>query len=197
MIDGEAGERFEPIDDLRPNLAILIGGSAAIGIVSLVSLSGPVAAASIVLGVLMVAGADIDARTYLLPNVITGAAAICGVFAALLLDGPSPWLAIGDAVLRAVSVAGLLALLRWSYGCIRHREGLGLGDVKLAAAIGAWLPLEVVPLCFFLATSGALVAILWARLRGDRIDGTMKIPFGAFLCPALWLTFFANNLPAR
>jgi leader peptidase (prepilin peptidase) / N-methyltransferase len=197
MIDGEAGERFEPIDDLRPNLAILIGGSAAIGIVSLVSLPGPVAAASIVLGVLMVAGADIDARTYLLPNVITGAAAICGVFAALLLDGPSPWLAIGDAVLRAVSVAGLLALLRWSYGCIRHREGLGLGDVKLAAAIGAWLPLEVVPLCFCLATSGALVAILWARLRGDRIDGTMRIPFGAFLCPALWLTFFANNLPAR
>jgi leader peptidase (prepilin peptidase)/N-methyltransferase len=197
MIDGEAGERFETIDDLRPNLAILIGGSAAIGIVSLVSLPGPVAAASIVLGVLMVAGADIDARTYLLPNVITGGAAICGVFAALLLDAPSPWLAIGDAVLRAVSVAGLLALLRWSYGCIRHREGLGLGDVKLAAAIGAWLPLEVVPLCFCLATSGALVAILWARLRGDRIDGTMKIPFGAFLCPALWLTFFANNLPAR
>ncbi len=107
-----------------------------------------------------------------------------------------PWPAVVDAVLRAVSVAGLLALLRWSYGRVRHREGLGLGDVKLAAAVGAWLPLDVMPLCFGLATSGALVAILWTRLRERPVDnGTMKIPFGAFLCPALWLSFYATRLP--
>jgi leader peptidase (prepilin peptidase) / N-methyltransferase len=98
--------------------------------------------------------------------------------------------------LRAMGAAGLLALLRWSYGSIRHREGLGLGDVKLAAAVGAWLPLEVIPLCFGLATSGALLTILWARLRGGRIERTMKIPFGAFLCPALWFAFYASRLPA-
>jgi leader peptidase (prepilin peptidase)/N-methyltransferase len=195
-IDAGAGEHFEPVDDLRPNLALLIGGSLALGLVSAASLPGPVAVASIVLGALMIAGADIDARTYLLPNVITGGAAICGILAAPFWDELSPWLAIGDAVLRAVGAAGLLALLRWSYGRIRHREGLGLGDVKLAAAVGAWLPLEVLPLCFGLATSAALVAILWARLRGDPIDRTMKIPFGAFLCPALWLAFYAGNLSA-
>jgi leader peptidase (prepilin peptidase)/N-methyltransferase len=142
-----------------------------------------------------VAGADVDARTYILPNVITWGAAICGVVAAWFLDELNPWLAILDAVLRAVSAAGLLALLRWSYGCIRHREGLGLGDVKLAAAVGAWLPVEIMPLCFGLATSGALVTILWARLRGNRIDRTMKIPLGAFLCPALWFAFYASRLP--
>jgi leader peptidase (prepilin peptidase) / N-methyltransferase len=158
-------------------------------------LPGPVAIASIVLGVLMVAGADVDARTYLLPNVITSGAAICGIVATWFLEALDPWLATSDAVLRAVGAAGLLALLRWSYGCIRHREGLGLGDVKLAAAVGAWLPLEVVPLCFGLATSGALVAILWARLRGNPIERTTKIPFGAFLCPALWFAFYASRLP--
>jgi leader peptidase (prepilin peptidase)/N-methyltransferase len=107
----------------------------------------------------------------------------------------NPWLAASDAVLRAVCTAVLLALLRWIYGSIRHREGLGLGDVKLAAAVGAWLPFEVMPLCFGLATGGALVTILWGHLRGKRIERTMKIPLGTFLCPALWFAFYASNLP--
>jgi hypothetical protein len=34
-----------------------------------------------------------------------------------------------------------------------------------------------------------------ARLRGQTIDAAMKIPFGAFLCPALWIVFYANVLP--
>jgi leader peptidase (prepilin peptidase) / N-methyltransferase len=51
------------------------------------------------------------------------------------------------------------------------------------------------PLCFGLATSGALVTILWAHLRGNRIERTMKIPLGAFLCPALWFAFYASRLP--
>ena len=182
-------------DDLRPNWAIVIGGSAAIGLVSVVSLPGPVAIASIVLGALMVAGADVDARTYLLPNTITWGATICGIVAAWFLNELNPWPAVLDAILRAMSAAGLLALLRWSYGRIRHREGLGLGDVKLAAAVGAWLPLEFMPLCFGLATSAAVVTILWGHLRGSRIEGTMKIPLGAFLCPALWFAFYASHLP--
>jgi leader peptidase (prepilin peptidase) / N-methyltransferase len=195
MTGVDATEQMGQADDFRPNLAVLIGGSIAIGFVSLVSLPGPVAIASIVLGVLMVAGADVDARTYILPNVITWGAAICGVVAAGLLNELNPWLAVFDAILRATGAAGLLALLRWSYGCIRHREGLGLGDVKLAAAVGAWLPLEVVPLCFGLATSAAIVTILWGHLRGNPIEGTMKIPLGAFLCPALWFAFYASRLP--
>jgi leader peptidase (prepilin peptidase)/N-methyltransferase len=98
-------------------------------------------------------------------------------------------------VLRAVGAAGLLALLRWGYARIRQREGIGLGDVKLAAAVGAWLPLDVLPLCFGIAASGALVMVMWVHLRGDDIDRTLRLPFGAFLCPALWLTFYASSLP--
>jgi leader peptidase (prepilin peptidase) / N-methyltransferase len=195
MTDSETGEHVYPVDELRPNSAILIGAGTAIGLVSALSLPAPIAVASTVLGTLMVAGADIDARTCLLPNAVTLGAAVCGVVAAPLLDGLSPWLAMADAVLRAMGAAGLLALLRWGYGRIRHREGLGLGDVKLAAAVGAWLPIEFWPLCFSLASGGALVTVLWARWRGDRVDGAMRIPLGAFLCPALWLTFYADNLP--
>jgi leader peptidase (prepilin peptidase) / N-methyltransferase len=190
--------------DLRPNVAILVGGSLAIAAVSALTLPVPAALASIVLGVLMVAGADVDARTFLLPDVVTLGATVCGMTAAAALaqgfgssfESPfEPWFAAGDAVLRAVCVAGLLALLRWVYARIRQREGIGLGDVKLAAAVGAWLPLDVVPLCFGIAASGALVTVLVAHLRGDDVDRAMRLPFGAFLCPALWLTFYASRLP--
>jgi len=40
-----------------------------------------------------------------------------------------------------------------------------------------------------------LVAVLLARLRGEAISGSTKIPFGAFLCPALWLIFYVGVLP--
>ena len=188
-------DQTKSVENLQPNLAILIGGGIAIGLVSIVSLPVPVAIASIVLGMLMIAGADVDARTYLLPNVITWGATVCGVTAAWFLDELNPWLATSDAILRAMCAAGLLALLRWVYGSVRHREGLGLGDVKLAAAVGAWLPIDVVPLCFGLATGAALATILWGCLRGKRVEKTMKIPLGAFLCPALWFVFYASNLP--
>jgi len=190
--------------DLRPNVAILIGGGLAIAVVSALTLPASAALASIVLGVLMVAGADVDARTYLLPDEVTYGAVVCGIAAAAALTqgfGSSfetsfqPWLAAGDAVLRAACVAGFLALLRWVYAHIREREGIGLGDVKLAAAVGAWLPFDTVPLCFGVAAGGALVAVLVAHLRGDDVDRTMKLPFGAFLCPALWLTFYVSSLP--
>jgi len=188
--------------DLRPNVAILIGGSVAIAAVSTLTLPMSAALASIVLGVLMVAGADVDARTYLLPDAVTGGATMCGIAAAAALvqgfgSSFEPWFAAGDAVLRAACVAGLLALLRWVYARIRKREGIGLGDVKLAAAVGAWLPLDVVPLCLGVAASGALVTVLVAHLRGDDVDRATKLPFGAFLCPALWLTFYASSLAAR
>jgi leader peptidase (prepilin peptidase) / N-methyltransferase len=192
----DAREQIQSADDVRPNLAILIGGSVAIGLVSAISLPGPAAVASIILGMLMMAGADVDARTFLLPNVVTFGATLCGVGAAWFLDAEAPWLAVSESILRAICAAGLLALLRWSYGYVRKCEGLGLGDVKLAAAVGAWLPFEFMPLCFGLATGGALMTILWGHLCGKRIDRTMKIPLGAFLCPALWFAFYASRLSA-
>jgi leader peptidase (prepilin peptidase)/N-methyltransferase len=195
MTSFETREQIESAESLQPNLAVLIGGGIAIGLVSIVSLPVPVAIASTLLGILMVAGADVDARTYLLPNLITWGAIISGVIAAWFLDELDPWQATSDAILRAMCAAGLLALLRSAYSTVRHREGLGFGDVKLAAAVGAWLPLNAIPLCFGLATAAALVTILWGLVRGKRVEKTMKIPLGAFLCPALWFVFFASNLP--
>ena len=194
MIDLDAGETPGSEDDLYPNAAVLLGGVATIALVSALSLPWPAAIASTVLGALMVAGADIDARTFLLPDLITFAAVVCGIVAAPLLDAAQPWTAAGEAAARAVCIAAVLALFRSGYAWLRRNEGLGLGDVKLAAGIGAWLPVEAIPLCFGLATTSALLTVMFARLRGQSMMRTTRIPFGAFLCPALWIIFFADRV---
>lgn len=193
MIDIEAGETAGS-EDIRPNPAILIGCAAAIGLISALSLPWPVAVASIVLGTLMVAGAEVDARKFLLPDLVTRGAVICGILAAPLLNTAEPWAAMGEAIARAGCIAGVLVLFRAGYGWIRQIEGLGLGDVKLGAAIGAWLPFEAIPWCFGLATSGALLALMFARLSGEPVMRTTKVPLGAFLCPALWIVFYADSV---
>ena len=193
-IEVEAGEAIGSEVDLRPSPTVVIVGVCVIGLISALSLPWPVAIASTMLGTLMIAGADIDARTFLLPNLITFGALFGGIVAAPLLDATQSWGAAVQATARAGCVAGALALFRGGYGWIRKTEGLGLGDVKLAGAIGAWLPLEAIPLCFSIATGGALVTVLLARLSGQTVMRTTRIPFGAFLCPALWIVFFANNV---
>ena len=194
MVDSDAGDVPAAEDDLRPGLTVLVCGAAAIGVISALSLPWPVAIASTVLGTLMVAGADVDARTFLLPDPITWGAVACGIVAAALLDAAHPWVSAAEAVARAGGIAVLLALFRNGYAWIRRSEGLGLGDVKLAAAIGAWLPVEVIPLCFGLATSSALLVVMFARLNGQSVTRATRIPFGAFLCPALWIVFYVDSM---
>jgi leader peptidase (prepilin peptidase) / N-methyltransferase len=181
-----------PAPDLRPNFAILACGSGAAAVLSFIFLPWPLAIAATMLGILMVAGADVDARTLLLPDAVTFGAVICGILAAPVLDPGDPWTNIGIAVLRAAGTALLLALLRMAYSRLRGHEGLGFGDVKLAAAIGAWLPLDAIPICFSLATTVAMLWLLFCRRNEDLKN--LRLPFGAFLCPALWLVFFITSL---
>jgi leader peptidase (prepilin peptidase) / N-methyltransferase len=181
------------VPSLRPNFAVVIGGSGATALLSFIYLPWPFAAASTILAILMIAGADVDARTFFLPDVVTYGATICGILAASLLDPVDPWLNVGAAVLRAAGTSLLIAFLRKVYANLRGNEGLGFGDVKLAAAVGAWLPLEAIPYCFGLATTAALLSVV-IRWRGETLEG-LKLPFGAFLCPALWLIFFMYSLP--
>jgi leader peptidase (prepilin peptidase) / N-methyltransferase len=181
--------------ELRPEMTILFAGSTAVAVVSFALLAWPTALASTVLGILMIAGAEVDARTFLLPDTVTAGTFLSGILAAPALDRFDPELAAVEAVARAAGTVAVLLLVRWCYAWLRGREGLGFGDIKLAAGIGAWLPLNAIPICFGLAASGALVLVLLAHFCGRRVHATTKLPFGAFLCPALWMVFFATTLP--
>jgi leader peptidase (prepilin peptidase)/N-methyltransferase len=143
----------------------------------------------------MVAGAEVDARTFLIPDTVTGGTLLVGILAAAALDPLAPGGSALAALARAGGTVATLLLVRCLYARLRGREGLGFGDIKLAAGIGAWLPLEAIPACFALASASALTAVLLAVLRGRRIEAATRIPFGAFLCPALWLVFVAEMWP--
>jgi leader peptidase (prepilin peptidase) / N-methyltransferase len=195
MSESDVADPIGSKEELRPNFVLLLAGGAVIALMSGMFLPWPAAIASTVLGALMIAGADVDARTFLLPDAVTWGAVAAGIVAAPMLGVDDPWLAVSSAVVRALSTALVLELLRRFYARVRRREGLGFGDVKLGAAVGAWLPLDAMPLCFGLAASAALIAVMVAHLRGETIEETTKLPFGAFLCPALWLVFYASALP--
>jgi leader peptidase (prepilin peptidase)/N-methyltransferase len=179
-------------DDPRPSWAFVLAGTAAIAMVSAATLPWSLTIASMALGALTLAGADVDARFHLLPDTITFATLVCGIGAAIVLEPLAPWHAVAAALARAAGTAAALAAIRFGYAKLKGEEGIGLGDVKLAAAIGAWLPLEHVPICFALATGAALLYALQAHLRGREVERTTPLPFGAFLCPALWLVFYAG-----
>lgn len=195
--DALAGEGRRPHpavrhDDLRPDPRILVVGTAAVAALSLSTLNPPAAWVSVALGALMVAGAEIDARTFLLPDIVTGGTLLAGLAAAPILDPYNAANAFAMAVLRAIGTATLLLTMRWCYARLRHRQGLGLGDVKLAAGIGAWLPVDAIPACFALAAGSALILVLVAHSRGTTMQATARLPFGAFLCPALWVMFYVS-----
>jgi leader peptidase (prepilin peptidase)/N-methyltransferase len=104
----------------------------------------------------------------------------------------------GDALATATrhTVAALIAILalwgiRTSYRCLRHREGLGLGDVKLAAVAGAWVGLEALPHVLLLACGLALLGLTFAQVVLHReLTATSTVPFGAALAPAIWIAWF-------
>ena len=109
----EAEDAITSGEDLRPNLAVLLSAGGAVALISTLSLPLPIAIASSLLGALMVAGAEVDARTYLLPDTVTWGGITLGILAAPVLNPFEPWLSAGAAVVRAAGTAlALVVLLR-------------------------------------------------------------------------------------
>jgi len=100
--------------------------------------------------------------------------------------------AILDAVLRAAIAATVLEIVRVLYRRLRGIEGLGLGDVKLAAAGAPWLPWSHLQVALLIAVFAALIAVAGrALIARDGLNMRLALPFGAFLAPAIWVVWFA------
>ena len=97
-------------------------------------------------------------------------------------------------VARAVAVALPLLLLMLAYRRWRGRDGLGLGDVKLAAVCGAWLDLATVAAVIELAALLAIGAyVANAALQRKPLRGTAFLPFGLFLAPSIWIGWLGET----
>ena len=110
----------------------------------------------------------------------------------LFLTGPESL--IFGRIAAICGAALLLLLIRWLYKAIRHREGMGLGDVKLLAMIAAFLGFWPAILSLFVGTLAAAFygALLLAR---GKAGATSKLAFGSFLCVGgLVAALYGNRL---
>tara|TARA_A100001391_G_scaffold81998_4_gene53502 strand:+ start:203 stop:1066 length:864 start_codon:yes stop_codon:yes gene_type:complete len=131
----------------------------------------------------LLALAAIDLDTTLLPDAMTFPLLWAGLLAALL--GISP-VALPDAVVGAM--AGYLSLwsLYWVFKLVTGKEGMGYGDFKLLAALGAWLGWQYLPLVILLSSVVGLVFAIGMMARGGLKKG-QGIPFGPYLAIAGWI----------
>lgn len=167
---------------------------AASGAAGLLLLPPTMAIAGAILAALLWTIALVDSRRYIIPDELSVALTAVGfVFAAI--GGGSGLADLIDAALRAVIFGGTFLLLRVTYLRLRQREGLGLGDVKLAAAVGPWLSYEAFALMVLLASLASLVAIpLQAWRRGRPMTATTRVPLGSFLAAATWVLWWVATL---
>ena len=134
----------------------------------------------------------IDLRHLIIPDIFS--------LPAIPLGLATNWFVSGDmqrmehlmhGLLAATGAAGVLYGIRFIYMRLRGIEGVGLGDVKLAAAAGAWVGVEGLAMTSLVATTAALLvtAARSARVAGG-LDLRTAVPFGSFLAPAIivvWL----------
>jgi leader peptidase (prepilin peptidase) / N-methyltransferase len=132
-------------------------------------------------------GIDIDHQ--LLPDNITLPLMWAGLLAAVLFgsgSGQALPVSAHDAIIGAAAGYLSLWLVFHAFRLITGKEGMGYGDFKLFAAMGAWLGWKMLPLVILLAAgTGAVLGILMIVLHGR--DRAAPMPFGPYLAAAGWL----------
>jgi len=161
---------------------------AAAILVSIAIAPGTIGVLGAGLVIVMVTIAVIDLRSFVIPNWLN-VAALCLAFVHAAAREPDAMLwSIAIAAMRGAALALSFLALRSAYSRIRGRQGLGLGDVKLAAVAGAWLDWLVIPVAIEVAAIAALIGYVLRQLfLGRSISATNRVPFGLFLAPAIWI----------
>lgn len=146
------------------------------------------------LALLMLAIAVADARAFVIPDELTGAALILGVLALAFVPSRTFAEEVALAALRGAVLAFVFLALRISYRYLRGRQGIGLGDVKLAGVCGLWLGWFAIPIAVEAAALTALSVYLVRHLAlGRPVRATARLPFGLFFAPAIWLTWLIEE----
>ena len=152
-----------------------------------ISLAG-LAAALLCGGLLTLA--RIDLQTGLLPDVLT----LSWMWLGMLFHLSGGWISlqasVAGAALGYCLLWSIFTLYKWKTG----REGMGYGDFKLTAALGAWLGVQALPsLVLYASVAGALVGL--CAQRSNRMPVACAIPFGPFLALAGILILFRDYAP--
>lgn len=174
---GKCASCKAPISPRYPVIELLTGALSAFLVWRFGS--GFAGLATLLFAYMLIAMTFIDADTKLLPDDLTLPLLWCG----LLVNLNGTFVALPDAVIGAV--AGYLSLwtIFWLFKLVTGKEGMGYGDFKLLAALGAWLGWSMLPIILLLSSAvGAVVGILLIVLTKRSRDN--PIPFGPYLAAA-------------
>jgi leader peptidase (prepilin peptidase)/N-methyltransferase len=135
--------------------------------------------AALVFGWLLLAMTFIDIDTQLLPDDLTFPLLWLG----LLVNVKGMFVPLQDAVLGAAAGYMVLWTVYWVFKLVRGKEGMGYGDFKLLAALGAWMGWQMLPAIILLSAGvGSVIGI--AIIIASRMGFDHKIPFGPYLAGA-------------
>ena len=135
----------------------------------------PLLAARLLFACAMIVLFAIDLRHYILPDAITLPGIVVGFALSFVL--PPGWLA---SLIGMLAGGGVLFAIAEAYFRLRGIEGLGMGDVKMLAMIGAFLGWQLMLLTLVLASfAGSLLGL--ALIASGRGSMKLKLPFGTFL----------------
>ena len=141
--------------------------------------SGIAGLSALLLVWMLLAMTFIDMDTQLLPDELT----LPLLWLGLLINLDGTFVPLRDAVIGAAAGYACLWIVYWLFRLVTGREGIGFGDFKLLAALGAWLGWMMLPIIVLLSSAtGALVGLALIAFRGYQRD--RPIPFGPFLAGA-------------
>jgi leader peptidase (prepilin peptidase)/N-methyltransferase len=142
-------------------------------------------------GALTAAIALIDRRHFIIPNSFNLAGALLGLLYVASKHGDLALNLLAACSRAAVAWVSFMAL-RSLYRLVRHKDGIGMGDVKLAAVAGIWLDWQALPVAVELS---CVIALLTALLtRRSQVSRDLKLPFGMFFAPCIWATWLLTML---
>jgi leader peptidase (prepilin peptidase) / N-methyltransferase len=173
MLGGKCHHCRAPISPQYPLVELITG--VLFLLIAWLTPVGPLLAARLLLVVILIVLFGIDLHHQILPNVITLPGIVIGFVFSFFT--PPGWIA---SLVGIALGAGILYGIAALYFAVRHEEGLGMGDVKMLAMIGAFLGWKAVLVTLILSSfSGAIVGIgLMAFSRGSM---KLALPFGTFL----------------
>ena len=153
-----------------------------IGLAAILAHPIPLAGVTAILGWWLFLLAALDLEREWLPDRLTWPLLGAGLVAAWGGFGPP----LESRLIGAAAGFASLFLIARLYRAMRGREGLGGGDPKLLAAVGAWLGWMQLPFVLVGAGLLGLAALLLRRLRGEAIAATDRLPLGTLMALAAW-----------
>ncbi len=151
---------------------------------------------SLVLGAACLALIWFDLREFRLPNLITLAMAVSGLLFTFVGREQTGLTSVAvHAISALVAYLGILGLAYASEKWL-GRQGIGLGDGKLLAAIACWMgPLALPPVLLIASGAGILLSVLLqSTALGRKLPPGGYVPFGPALCFAAWIVWNLSDL---